>query len=690
MLGTHRKNKRERSISISKKLLILAISVIALLGAMIAMMAYQTKHTLNEQVNILGSEVAINGSAQVDQYFQELRHLAKSVAGAASEFLESHPAAVDNELEPLLQRTYKSLIEDLEVYDIYVGLASTGKISSGSGWVEPENYDARKRSWYIKAVEYNKPILTEPYVDAGTGKLLITVATPVLSSSSRVLGVAAIDVVIEDLSKMITSYKILGAGYGFLLDKDGNFIAHPKSDMIMEENITKPSSLITDEIAEVGRKMISSKAVGFADYVFQGKSRRTFYAPTNSGFVFGIMFPTSNLNAIVLSEVKKQALLGITAIIILGILLYFMSKSITNPIYHVTETLTKLGQLDLREYENKTWLEKVARQNTEIGLMASAALTLQSVLKNTLRDISSRSVQTASVAEGLASLSEETTASVEETKASIEQVATLMESNSASLQEINASVEEVASSSQQAAQNATDGAEITAKMSDISKEVAHKVENVVKAITIVGEKSKDTEETIMEMANSSMSITKLVDTIKNIADQTNLLALNAAIEAARAGEHGRGFAVVAEEVRKLAEESSNAAHEVESLIIPLQKKAKASLEATKESNNAVENTIQLANETLGKLSDMLEHIKEVNDMVQNIASASEEQAAAAQEMAQAVENVSQATINTANTMEGVSQATEEVVKASEQIAQEAQTLTEIAETLKELVEQFKL
>jgi methyl-accepting chemotaxis protein len=121
------------------------------------------------------------------------------------------------------------------------------------------------------------------------------------------------------------------------------------------------------------------------------------------------------------------------------------------------------------------------------------------------------------------------------------------------------------------------------------------------------------------MADAVMSITKLVDAIKSIAGQTNLLALNAAIEAARAGEHGRGFAVVAEEVRKLAEESSKAAEEVEKIIMPLQEKARISIEATEDSEEAMQETIKMANESIVKLSDMLEHIKTVSDAMQTIA-----------------------------------------------------------------------
>ena len=75
---------------------------------------------------------------------------------------------------------------------------------------------------------------------------------------------------------------------------------------------------------------------------------------------------------------------------------------------------------------------------------------------------------------------------------------------------------------------------------------------------------------IGELAAKSEQIGAIVQTITGIAEQTNLLALNAAIEAARAGEQGRGFAVVAEEVRKLAEESQHAAHEISELIGAIQ------------------------------------------------------------------------------------------------------------------------
>jgi len=674
-------------MTISKKLLALGVGMIALLSCMIAIMAFQSKSVLNEQANTLGLETVSNGAREVDQYFDQLKTLSVSIADAAAELLETGKAAVDDDLESLVGRYYQSLSEDLNILDLYVGLETTGKLGTGSDWVEPDTYDARKRPWYIKAVEEGRPILTDPYVDANTGGLIITVAAPVKSSTGKLLGVAGIDVSLVDLSKMITSYTVMGKGYGFLVDKKGNFIAHPKQDLVMKENITKTSAAINQAVAEAGEKMLSGSK-GFVDYDYQGEVRRTFYTPTKSGFVFGIVFPASDLNSIVMGLVTKQAILGIAAIIILGLVLFSFSKSIIGPINRITASLTKLGSLNLTKDENEEWLKEAAKNGTEIGLMADSAIKLQETLRQTIASIADKSNKTAETAENLASLSEESVATLEEMKASIDQVSSLMESNSASLQEANASIEEVASGANQAAQNATEGAEAAAKMEALSKEVSDQVEGVVRAIAGVGEKANDTNNKIKEMADAVMSITKLVDAIKSIAGQTNLLALNAAIEAARAGEHGRGFAVVAEEVRKLAEESSNAAEEVEKIIIPLQEKARNSIEATADSEKAMQETINMANESLGKLSEMLEHIKAVSDAMQTIAATAEEQAAAASEMAQGIENATQATIETVNSVSMIHQSSEETVKASESVAQEAQTLSHIAEELKNLVQKF--
>ena len=107
----------------------------------------------------------------------------------------------------------------------------------------------------------------------------------------------------------------------------------------------------------------------------------------------------------------------------------------------------------------------------------------------------------------------------------------------------------------------------------------------------IGQKSGDVEKAIAELANGSREISEIVELISSIAGQTNLLALNAAIEAARAGEQGRGFAVVADEVRKLAEQSNQAAQKIAELIRYNEEKMTQAVTATKSSADGIKSGV---------------------------------------------------------------------------------------------------
>ncbi|MCX7829419.1 MAG: methyl-accepting chemotaxis protein, partial [Thermanaerothrix sp.] len=297
----------------------------------------------------------------------------------------------------------------------------------------------------------------------------------------------------------------------------------------------KPSSVITPELAEAGRKMISGGS-GFVDYKFQGEGRRTFYATTKSGFILAVVFPSAELNRMVSSLAIRQLTMGVFTLILVGAMLWGLARSIVEPVRRITRALTKLGSLDLTKDQDEEWLKEVGKSPTEVGQMAKSAVTLKEELRHAIWDIAQESNRAASASENLAALSEEQVASVEEIKASIDQVASLMESNSAALQETNAGIEEVSSGAQQAANSATDGAEAASKMSALSEQTVRQVGEVVRAIAGVGEESQRTFDRIQKVAESVSAISGFVNTIRSIADQTNLLALNAAIEAARAGE----------------------------------------------------------------------------------------------------------------------------------------------------------
>jgi len=178
-----------------------------------------------------------------------------------------------------------------------------------------------------------------------------------------------------------------------------------------------------------------------------------------------------------------------------------------------------------------------------------------------------------------------------------------------------------------------------------------------------------------ELGKSSDQIGRIISVIDDIADQTNLLALNAAIEAARAGEQGRGFAVVADEVRKLAERTSNATKEIAQMIKSIQSETKNAVKAMQAGNMQVEQglvTTAQAGESLGEIIQMAH---QVGEMVLHIATAASQQSGATEEVS--------------GNMEQISRISQDAAVGAQQTAKACHDLSGLALDLQSLVGQFK-
>jgi methyl-accepting chemotaxis protein len=195
-------------------------------------------------------------------------------------------------------------------------------------------------------------------------------------------------------------------------------------------------------------------------------------------------------------------------------------------------------------------------------------------------------------------------------------------------------------------------------------------------MTAVRESAAAVTEAMRSLGSKSEQIGGIVETITGIAGQTNLLALNAAIEAARAGEQGRGFAVVADEVRKLAEESQNAASSIADLIAEIQNETRNAVGIVEQGAERTEEGAVVVEQTRLAFLAIGERVREVDERIREILTATNEVAAVAEQSSAGAEEVSAST--------------QETSASTQEIASSAHDLARTAEELGALINRFQL
>ncbi|BFG79794.1 methyl-accepting chemotaxis protein [Paraburkholderia terrae] len=466
--------------------------------------------------------------------------------------------------------------------NVYVGTAKkTAKFADSSG--VPTSFDPTSRPWFRQAADALKPVVTQPYIDAGSGKLVVTFAVPIVRDGALEAVVAG-DVNMDSVIANVMAIHPTRASFGMLLDSNGTIVAYRDAKFTL-----KPVSQVISGLDAVSIGTLASASHPLEVRV-DGNAKLLRGRPVpGTDWVVAVALDKSEANAGIRSFLTTSAIVLVVIVAASAAIVSAVTATALKRLSHVRDAMDAIscGTGDLTQ--------RLPSQGTdEVAQIAGAFNTFVAKLSLVMRQIrdSSESVRTAvaEIAAGNLDLSNRT-----------EMAAANLQETASSMQEITSTVLRSASAAKKANEMAGSASAVAFRGGEVVSEVVR---------------------TMGKIETASGKIGDIIGVIDGIAFQTNILALNAAVEAARAGEQGRGFAVVAGEVRSLAQRSAESAKEIKSLI-----------ESTIESVSSGSSQVRQAG---GTMTDIVSNVANVTVIMAEITDAADEQTSGIQAVNRAV------------------------------------------------------
>ncbi|TOM40694.1 chemotaxis protein [Vibrio parahaemolyticus] len=576
---------RHKVVTASSILLLITVSLLSTQQVMT--IRSQTQEHINSSVK----EILTSVSNTVQSEMNAKKDLARSL----TEIIELSPNDRTYVKDILEKPTPKS-----SFLAIGFGYESNGfVIENDDGWDAGPDYDPRQRPWFIAAKNKGDLVVTDPYVDASSKNVIISVGTPVKQNGQFLAGMFY-DLELTTLSDLVNQVNLFDAGYLFLVTDDGTTIAHPQS----KYNGEKLNSYLP--LVDL------NKATQHIEVDNNPYMVSLTHIPSENWYVGAIIDETAAYS--VVGELRNSAIIySIIAVLASVIALTLLIRTLMRPLDTLNTAIKDVasGKGDLTQR-----LETDTDQ--EFSELAKNFNTFMENLQQQIIESKSISDQILTGTQITAEGARDSAGAIQTQLQELEQLATAMHEMSVTATEVANNAQGAASAAKEADQATIEGASVVSESTQTINMLSDSIDLAVEEVQV--------------LESATANIETILKVINDIADQTNLLALNAAIEAARAGESGRGFAVVADEVRTLAQRTQESTTEIRSMIEQLQSGASSVASAMHQSKGSAVEAVEkadLANDALQRIRDAIQRI---SDMNLQIASAAEEQSLVAEEI----------------------------------------------------------
>jgi len=612
------------------------------------------------------------GVAGLDSIIEDYKGKASGYAtvfaqhpGVASAVAQKNKESLVKLLGPLAQN---AKLDSVTVSDQSgIVIARTHDSKSGDNVTNQFNVREALRGTVVASVEPGTVV-----------KFSARAGAPVRDESGKVIGVITIGYNIDD--KFVDEVKRL---YGvdatlFLQDErvattiiqDGKRVVGTKLNEAIAEKVLKQGQKYNGRTSILGREyMTAYQPLMGADNKPQG-----------------VIFAGQDIESATAVRNKVIAITSIIALCVLGmgmILTFFMARRMINPLARVAQVAGKVAKGDLTHTVTMT-------SHDEIGTLAKSFNDMIAEVRGLVSNVIHMVETVAASSQELTASAQQSAASSECVSGAIIQIAKDSDKEAASATRIAEAAEGISQNTKRVATTAIDVSKVAQDTSQEAEQGRKVIDQAIVQMHKIGQDAKTVQDSITELAQGSLEISEIVSLISTIAGQTNLLALNAAIEAARAGESGRGFAVVAEEVRKLAEESEQAAQKITALIKQNQTNMEQVVVATQSSTTGVSDGVTIVNSAGDIFRKIADAIIRLSGQSKEMSQSIDEIAAGNQTLVGEIKDIDQLSKAVAVKVDSVSSTVEEQSASAEEIASASQGLAKLATELRDTVSKFRI